>query len=85
LSLIGIRNLLLEVSEVRQAVARQELLNCHVLFHNFSFGFAARKGSPRLSPLRFTTMSPSIAPSTPDERAEWPVSCTTGWPSLLRK
>jgi len=65
--------------------ARQELINCFCLFHVFPFGLTARQATPRPSPLSFTTISPSIFPSTPDERAEWPVSCATGRPRPLRK
>ena len=61
--------------------ARQELFNCDVLFHSFSFGMITRQVTPRPAPLIFTTISPSVVPSRAlDKTGGVARKCTTGWP-----
>ena len=55
------------------AAARQETLDCFCCFIIFLW-LITRQATPRPSPLRMTTISPVIAPSTLDRRVEWPAN-----------
>jgi hypothetical protein len=59
--------------------ASQEFFDCITLFHFLLLAYCAT-GTPLPSPLDLPTICPLLSPFPLDERAEWPVVCTTDWP-----